>query len=122
MAVDNAYAEWLQSPARTVVQTDGVLSGRWGVRAGSAEVDCPFDAEASAIAEAVRQISFYGGPLVEETAIAKGILDVNSMRGRTITLSIAGDPIYGAGQNVFVLGGVPDRGSGITTLYVLRRL
>jgi hypothetical protein len=122
MAVDVAYAEWLQAPARTIVQSDGTLTARWGSRAGAAEIDCAFDSEADALAEAIRQISFYGGPLVEETAIVNGLIDLNTVRGKTITLTLPGDPVFGAGVVVFVLGGVPDEGTGITTLFVLRRL
>lgn len=122
MAVDSAYAEWLQAPARTLVQNDGTLTARWGLRAGAAEVDCAFDSEADALAEAIRQLTFYGGPLVEETATVAGVLDLNAVRGKTVTLTVAGDPVFGAGVVVFVLGGVADQATGITTLYVLRRL
>lgn len=122
MMVDPAYAEWLQAPARTAVQTDAALVARWGARAGTAEVNCAFDSEADALAEAARQIAFFGGPLVEETATINGLVDINAVRGRAITLTLSGDPVFGAGVTVFVLGGVPDEATGVTTLYVLRRL
>lgn len=120
--VDPGFAEWLQSPARTVVARDDSLGSRWGRRATFTEVDCAFDAEAAAAAEAGRQLAFFGGPLVEEAAVVSGVLDVNNLRGKTITLRLTGDPIFGAGALVFVLGGVADRASGLTTLYLLRRL
>lgn len=120
--VDSAFAEWLQVPARTLVQTDAVLTARWGQRAGAAEVDCAFDSEADGTSEGARQLAFYGGPLVEETAAVAGVVDLNSVRGKTVTLTVAGDPVFGAGVVVFVLGGVADQATGITTLYVLRRL
>ena len=120
--VDSAYAEWLQQGERQSLVTDAALAGRWGALGETREVSSAFDVEASAIAEANRQLAFYGSPLVQENVIVRGVLDIAAIRGRVWTVTIAASPAYAGGVDVFVLGGSPDHGVGSTTLFVLRRL
>lgn len=117
-----AFAEWLQSPERLVSVEDATLAGRWGDLALAGAVSSAFDAEASATAEADRQIAFKGGPLVEEEILIPKKINVASVRGRVRSIKIAGDPDYGAGVDVFIIGGELVHGTGITKLFVLRRL
>lgn len=122
MAVDPGYAEWLQSPERRVVVNDATLAARWGDLAQAVASSSAIAVEADASAEADRQIAFKGGPLVEEQLTIAKPLDLASIRGSVRTIRIAGDAIYGAGLDVFVLGGAVDHGAGMTRLDILRKL
>jgi hypothetical protein len=119
---DSAYAEWLQSPERLVSVEDAALTGRWGDLAFARTASSAFDTEAAAIAEANRQILFKGGPLVEEEITVPKKINIASVRGRMRSIKIAGDPDYGVGLSVFIIGGELVHGTGITKLFVLRRL
>lgn len=119
---DSAYAEWLQSAERLVNADDAGLIARWGDLAGSGVVSSVFDTEVAALAEAGRQISFKGGPLVEEEIMVPKRIALESVRGRVRTVKIAGDPDYSGGLDVFVIGGELMHAIGMTKLFVLRRL
>ena len=120
--VDSAYAEWLQKPERIIPREDAALAARWGDRGESVSTSCALDYEADAIAEADRQLAFKGGPLVEDAVIVSKLLDLAVYRGRVWTITILADDIYGGGIDVFVTGGEVLQATGLTTLYVLRRL
>jgi hypothetical protein len=119
---DSAYAEWLQSPERLVSAEDAALAGRWGDLASAGAVSSSFDSEASAIAEANRQLAFKGGPLVDEEIVVPKKINIASVRGRVCSIKISGDPDYGGGVDVFIIGGELANGTGVTKLFVLRRL
>lgn len=122
MALDPAYADWLQAPERRVAVEDGTLSVRWGTRARTDEASSPFVVESDAQAEAARQIAFLGGPVCEEEILVPASLNVAALRGRCVNVTIAGDADYASGPLVFVLGGDVDHATGTTALAVLRRL
>jgi hypothetical protein len=119
---DTAFAEWLQSPERLVNAEDTALAARWGDLALVRAVSSTFDIEAAAIDEANRQLAFKGGPLVEEEIVVPKKINIASVRGRVRTIKIAGDPDYAPGLDVFIIGGELVHGTGITKLFVLRRL
>ena len=113
MAVDSAFALYLQSAERIYVAVDAPLTARWGGLARTYEASSCLSNEADAIAEAGRQIAFMGGPLTEDLVTVAGVLDVAAYRGRCITV---------AGIVLFVLGGDCDQATAITHFNVLRRL
>jgi hypothetical protein len=120
--VDSAYSEWLQLPERLASGDDPVIINRWGELALTSVVSSALDEESAAIAEAGRQLAFKGGPLVEEEVTIPKLIDIASVRGRVRTIRIASDPAYAAGLDVFVLGGELLHATGVTKLFVLRRL
>jgi hypothetical protein len=122
VAVDPGYAEWLQAPERLVTVDDMTLATRWGDLAEAVAASSGIAIEADAIAEANRQIAFRGGPLVQEQIVVPKKIDVAAIRGSVRTIKIAGDTIYAAGADVFILGGGVDHGSGVTRLDILRKL
>ena len=112
--VDSAYALYLQSPERLYVATDATISARWpGALSRKMDVSSCLATEADAISEATRQLAFVGGPLVQDRAIIRGIIDVAAYRGRCVTMQ---------GAVLFVLGGDVDHGTGVSNLNVLRRM
>lgn len=119
---DSAYAEWLQVAERTVTRQDVAQTNKWGTLSETWTGSSAYTDEASALAEADRVLAFVQGPLVEERLTIGGRFDVSASRGRTVLVTLAGDPDYGNGAEVFCLGGDCDHGLGITHLDVLRRL
>lgn len=122
VVANSGYTEWLQSAERLLTREDAILAARWGALAETTTSSCVLDVEVDAIDEAARQMAFKSGPLVEDVIVIPKPLDLALVRGRVWTITIADDDIYAAGRDVFVLGGDVMRASGITTLYVLRRL
>jgi hypothetical protein len=119
---DPAFVEWLQVPERLVTVDDAPATAKWGDLAVAQSASSSLVNEANATAECSRQLAFKGGPLVEEQVVVPKRLDVAAVRGRVQTVTIPGDPIYGAGVNVFVFGGAVENSTGLTRLDVLRRL
>lgn len=119
---DSATAEWLQLPERTLTSEDAAQTTKWGGLAESWTGSSAFADEPPAQAEALRVLAFVKGPLVEERITVAGKTDIATLRGRVITVTLAGDAVYAGGVSVFCLGGDCDHGSGVTHFDVLRRL
>ncbi len=121
-AVDSAYAQWLQSANRLTITSDLSNASKWNLLAQDLTASSIIAREADALIEAQRQLDFRSAPLAEEKIELPKLYQVAALRGRVWTIKIAGDAAYQNGADVFVLGGVADHGSGITTLTVLRKL
>jgi hypothetical protein len=120
--VEPAYAEWLQQPERLRIENDAARAAIWGAQAETNTVSSAIANEADAGPEALRQLIFQAGPLVEEQVVIPKLLKVSEVRGKCWTVQISGDAPYEAGALVFVLGGVEENALGVTRLDVLRRL
>ena len=119
---DSAQSEWLQKPERTTAIEDASVVSRWGGLDETWTASSCLVGEGAAATEAARVQAFATGPLVEERITISGRNDVSAVRGRVITVTLAGHAAYSGGAQVFCLGGDCDHGTGITRLDVLRRL
>lgn len=119
--IDLSHAEWLQSESR-IAAVDIAGAAGWGDVAQVLELASTVDASADANALAAQIAGFFPGALVEETVSIADILDVNDLTGKVLPIVSDAHSAYGAGPEVFILGGGVDHGSGITQLTVLRRL
>jgi hypothetical protein len=122
MTVDVAYAEWLQSPSRLTIKEDLASKAKWGVLAVDVTGFSSIADEVDAAAEAQRQLDFRSVPVVEEQVLLPKLYEISILRGRVWTIKIATDVAYQTGADVFVLGGIADHNTGVTTLNVLRRI
>ncbi len=118
-AVDPVFAQWLQDRALFHLEIDATLSARGGTRAQATERVTPYALKADADAEAVRQLAFLGGPLVEDDHLMLGAW--RDKLGQVVT--ITGDRLgYDAGVDCVVIDVRDDRASGTSRVTVLRRL
>lgn len=119
MAVEADFRAWLQSACLFAEISSNDLVLAWGDLAAVGESVSALATKADAEAEATRQISLFGAPMVVE------ILQVNGLRidlfakPVTLTASRAG---YAAGATVFVIGAKELDGVERTNLTVLRKL
>ena len=118
-AVDPVFAQWLQDTALRHVGSDATLAARWGATAATSERVTTIALLADAEAEAIRQLAFLGGPLVQERHLVAGAHA--GLLGQVVTLTI--DQLgYDAGAEVFVIGAEDRLAAGVSWLTVLRRL
>ncbi len=66
-------AEFLRAQERTVTATSAPLLARWGTAAGDTAQSTPLIAEASASAEAARQLALLGSVLAEDQVLIEGV-------------------------------------------------
>lgn len=114
-----SLVDWLQSDALYSRATDATMTSRWGDLAVESSLISPLALKADTDAEAARQIAFLANVLAVDTHLVKGAH--RDKLGQVVTLTIA-ELGYDAGVDVFVIGAEEDRGAGMTSLTVLRRL
>lgn len=119
MTVAPLFVQWLTSEGYWHVGQSSVLADRWGDSAVETERMTALSNLADAVAEAARQISFLGGPLVADEHMLSG--EFRQHIGQVITIS--GDRLgYEQGSDVFVLTAEDDLATGLSKVIVLRRL
>lgn len=113
------FALWLQSQALFAVDQDGAIDAAWGDDAPASEAVTAIALASEAATEADAQLTFLGQPFAVEVHELKGRLA--PYIGKVVT--ITGEKLgYDAGLEVFVLGALDDRGTGMSKATVLRRL
>jgi hypothetical protein len=119
MSVDRLFAQWLMGEAFWHVGQNTVLAERWGDTAVATERLTAIANKVDAVAEANRQISFLGGPLVADEHLLTG--QWRQHIGQVVT--ITGDRLgYEQGSDVFLLSAEDDLSTGLSKVIVLRRL
>jgi hypothetical protein len=121
VAVDPLFAQWLQGAADYVVRADPAIKARWGATALETERVTGIATKADAATQADRELAFFArGPFVQDVHQFVGT-DWISAIGTVVT--IFNDELgYDAGVDTFILDAEVDRGTGISTVTVLRPL
>ncbi len=138
--VDPVFAQWLQAAALYHLESDETLSARWGARTQSSERITPLALQPDAEAEALRQLAFLGGPLVEDEHLLVGtwadrlgqVISIESeqLGDQAVTVTLGGEILTLGGADVtlggpalcFVIGAQDDRATDLSRVSVLRRL
>ena len=120
-SVDPLYAQWLQNQAQFLVRPDAAAVQRWGASAITTERTTGIATQASAQAEADRQLAFFArGPFAIDVHQLAGT-DWQTCVGLVITVMI--DQLaYDAGVDVLVIEAVPDQATGLSAVTVVRPL
>lgn len=118
--VDAGLRSWLESQALYVAASDADILARWGDRATDTEYLSPIAREADADAEAVRQLSFLGGPLAVDEHVVQGLR--HDLLGKAVRLVGVGLGYESPGAVVFVIRVQESDSTDTTTLNVLRKL
>ncbi|MGE4321761.1 MAG: hypothetical protein AB7E60_01875 [Sphingobium sp.] len=119
MNVDAEFGAWLRSACLIAVSSSSALEAAWGDLAAVGDLVSPLANKADAQAEAARQITLFGVPMVIEILQVAGLRVDLVGRPVTLTASRAG---YAGSLTVFVLGAREVDGVERTNLTVLRRL
>jgi hypothetical protein len=130
MSVDLELARWLKEGVKFASADNAGVAAAFGALGRTTEIRGPLALAAGADAEAVRQVAFLGGPLVEDVAVVSGLR--RDLLGKCITLradppegqaaNAARQLGYELGQPVFVIGYQEHDKAELTTLFVLRKL
>lgn len=115
--VEPTFGDWLKATALYATATNG-LAAFYGDEAIEAEIVSPLANKTAALAEAVRQLDFIGGPLAIDEHIVIGRLAGLVGTSAPITCASLG---YETGPVCFILGAV-ENADGTTTLTALRKL
>lgn len=119
MSVDAEFAAWLGSACLYADASSAERKAAWGDLAAAIESVSPFAYQADADAEAARQLTLFGAPMVVEILTVPGLrID---LIGRPVELR-ARAAGYEAGATVFVLGVREMDRAERTSLTVLRKL
>jgi hypothetical protein len=128
--VDLELARWLKEGALWTSADNAGVVAAFGAIARTTEIRSPLALAAGADAEAVRQVAFLGGPLVEDVAIVSGLR--RDLLGQAITLKAnppdgeAASAVrqlgYEVGKTAFVIAYQEHDDIEQTTLVVLRKL
>ena len=119
MSVDADFRAWLQSTCLFASISSNDLATAWGDLAAVGESVSALATKAEAEAEATRQISLFGAPMVVEVLQVDGLRIDLFAKPVTLTATRAG---YSGGATVFVIAAKELDGIERTNLTVLRKL
>lgn len=119
MSVDAEFAAWLGAPCLNAVASSSSLEAAWGKLAAAKESVSALAEKADAEAEANRQLTLFGAPMVVEILQVPGLRVDLIAKPVTLKASRSG---YTTGVTVFVLGAKEIEKIERTNLTVLRKL